>query len=255
MDHPGPVPGRSSSGIGGLFYRTGTRVFDEGALQTEPERFEGSLKREGNGDSWGGKPTEGGAVAGGMGLGNKGEAEGRVPGAHPGYPIEVSHLSYGVVVDTWMSKPMRRLLNLKPAAPQSVSAPPEDDSLPDPAGTCIAVDGEGDEGGARGLGVGEREREGNVLHLPVARVSAWSQLSGSFRKAVLPAGQVKTILRDVSFTAHPGELMAVVGSSGAGKSTVLDALAGRIRPSSLQGQILVNGQPTGSKSYKRLIGE
>ena len=41
----------------------------------------------------------------------------------------------------------------------------------------------------------------------------------------------RTALRDVSFAAAPGELVAVIGPNGAGKTTLLSILAGIQRPS------------------------
>lgn len=47
------------------------------------------------------------------------------------------------------------------------------------------------------------------------------------------------ILSDVSMSAFPGELVAIVGASGSGKTTFLDALNG-VRPAT-EGRVLVNG--------------
>jgi ABC-type branched-subunit amino acid transport system ATPase component len=47
-------------------------------------------------------------------------------------------------------------------------------------------------------------------------------------------------LRDVSFEAHPGEVVAVIGPNGAGKSTLLKAVLGILRPS--QGTITLAGE-------------
>ncbi|URN94620.1 MAG: thiol reductant ABC exporter subunit CydD [Candidatus Pristimantibacillus lignocellulolyticus] len=46
-------------------------------------------------------------------------------------------------------------------------------------------------------------------------------------------------LHDVSFTVEPGQQLAIVGATGAGKSTILDLLQGFIKPTS--GKILIDG--------------
>jgi simple sugar transport system ATP-binding protein len=48
-------------------------------------------------------------------------------------------------------------------------------------------------------------------------------------------------LDGASFTAYPGEVVALIGDNGAGKSTLVKTLSGAIRPDS--GQILVERQP------------
>lgn len=63
----------------------------------------------------------------------------------------------------------------------------------------------------------------------------------------------KVLLNNVSARARHGEILAVVGPSGAGKSTFLDAVAGRIRGSSLQGDMLLNGKPVDS-TFRRISG-
>eukprot|EP01047_Picozoa_sp_COSAG01_P051709 COSAG01_NODE_5364_length_4308_cov_3.542647_3_plen_546_part_00 len=55
------------------------------------------------------------------------------------------------------------------------------------------------------------------------------------------AGELKHILTDVSGRAEPGELLAIMGPSGAGKTSLLNALA-RLNPQAT-GEILLNGQP------------
>jgi simple sugar transport system ATP-binding protein len=53
-------------------------------------------------------------------------------------------------------------------------------------------------------------------------------------------GQVLA-LDDASFTAYPGEVVALIGDNGAGKSTLVKTLSGAIRPDG--GEILVEGRP------------
>jgi len=48
-------------------------------------------------------------------------------------------------------------------------------------------------------------------------------------------------LDGASFTAYPGEVVALIGDNGAGKSTLVKTLSGAIRPDS--GEILVEGEP------------
>lgn len=46
---------------------------------------------------------------------------------------------------------------------------------------------------------------------------------------------------DINFTASRGEFIGIVGSSGCGKTTLLNAIAGFVRPSA--GSVVVNGVP------------
>lgn len=48
------------------------------------------------------------------------------------------------------------------------------------------------------------------------------------------------VLRDISFTIEPGERVALVGASGAGKSTIIGLLLGHVRPG--EGEIRVAGE-------------
>ncbi|KAG6554092.1 hypothetical protein Mapa_004007 [Marchantia paleacea] len=62
------------------------------------------------------------------------------------------------------------------------------------------------------------------------------------------------ILRNINFEAKPGELLAVAGPSGAGKSTLLEVLAGRVRPTSPPGCVLVNDQVVNVHQFQRVSG-
>ncbi|GAA4611454.1 ATP-binding cassette domain-containing protein [Actinoallomurus liliacearum] len=48
-------------------------------------------------------------------------------------------------------------------------------------------------------------------------------------------------LRGAAFTAHPGEVVALIGDNGAGKSTLVKTLSGALRPDA--GEILLDGRP------------
>jgi simple sugar transport system ATP-binding protein len=60
------------------------------------------------------------------------------------------------------------------------------------------------------------------------------------RELVKTYGQVQA-LRGASFTAYPGEVVALIGDNGAGKSTLVKCLAGAESPDS--GTIAIEGRP------------
>jgi putative ABC transport system ATP-binding protein len=64
----------------------------------------------------------------------------------------------------------------------------------------------------------------------------------------------RTILREVSMTVEPGQVLAVTGPSGAGKSTLLSLLAGLAAPD--QGRVLFGGEPVraGDDAHLRRTG-
>ena len=66
-------------------------------------------------------------------------------------------------------------------------------------------------------------------HDPCLRVEAATFMIGS-----------TTLLHDIDFTAHGGELVALVGPNGAGKSTFLSLVAGDQQPTS--GRVLLDGR-------------
>lgn len=60
--------------------------------------------------------------------------------------------------------------------------------------------------------------------------------------------------RDITFRVSPGELVAIVGGSGAGKSTILNCMCGYLRPT--KGSVSINGIDLyqNYSSLKKLIG-
>jgi len=59
-------------------------------------------------------------------------------------------------------------------------------------------------------------------------------------------------MHDLSFTLHSGELLAIMGGSGTGKSTLLSILNGSLIPQ--EGSITINGHDISEPAAKNLIG-
>ncbi|KAK3033741.1 hypothetical protein RJ639_034516 [Escallonia herrerae] len=67
-------------------------------------------------------------------------------------------------------------------------------------------------------------------------------------------GKNKHLMRSVTGKIRPGRISAVMGPSGAGKTTFLSALAGKVAGCTMSGSILINGRPESIHSYKKIIG-
>jgi ABC-type multidrug transport system ATPase subunit/ABC-type multidrug transport system permease subunit len=64
----------------------------------------------------------------------------------------------------------------------------------------------------------------------------------------------KRILSGVQGVAHPGELLAIMGASGAGKTTFLDILARKNKRGIVEGDFYVNGEKVNDAEYKNVVG-
>jgi ABC-type multidrug transport system ATPase subunit len=64
----------------------------------------------------------------------------------------------------------------------------------------------------------------------------------------------KQILSGVRGTIQPGQVMAIIGSSGAGKSTFLDILARKNKRGIVTGNFYVNGEQVSDADFKSIIG-
>ncbi|KAK4051863.1 FAD-dependent urate hydroxylase [Microbotryomycetes sp. JL201] len=64
----------------------------------------------------------------------------------------------------------------------------------------------------------------------------------------------RLVLDSVSGSVEPGQVMAVIGASGAGKSTFLDLLARKRKQGTVSGDILVNGNKVSDAEYRRVVG-
>ena len=67
-------------------------------------------------------------------------------------------------------------------------------------------------------------------------------------------GSKKKLLRSVTGKLMAGRVAAVMGPSGAGKTTFLSAIAGKATGCQTTGMILINGKTEPIRSYKRIIG-
>ena len=59
------------------------------------------------------------------------------------------------------------------------------------------------------------------------------------------------ILWDLSFEVHEGEIVAILGSNGAGKTTMVRAITGMVRPSA--GSVNFNGEELAKKSSRYIL--
>ncbi|KAF1772957.1 P-loop containing nucleoside triphosphate hydrolase [Phytophthora cactorum] len=68
----------------------------------------------------------------------------------------------------------------------------------------------------------------------------------------LPSGEEKQLLRGVTAHFEPGHMVALMGSSGAGKTTLMDVIAGRKTGGRIVGDIMVNGEPKNPATFSRI---
>ncbi|CAN6305033.1 unnamed protein product, partial [Urochloa humidicola] len=78
-------------------------------------------------------------------------------------------------------------------------------------------------------------------------------LEVAFRGLTLSIGK-KKLLKCVTGKLSPGRVTAIMGPSGAGKTTFLNAVLGKTSGYKKDGIVLINGIPESMQSYKKIIG-
>ncbi|MFJ6892756.1 ABC transporter ATP-binding protein [Streptomyces hokutonensis] len=103
---------------------------------------------------------------------------------------------------------------------------------------------------------------GEVLQAPELEDNEGKEVVTAVRGAVTfrsvghtyDGGQLRPAVHDFTLTVAPGETVALVGASGAGKSTVLNLVIGFIRPTA--GQLLLDGTDMNTldlRTYRRFV--
>ncbi|KAJ1748521.1 hypothetical protein LPJ79_004442 [Coemansia sp. RSA 1821] len=92
----------------------------------------------------------------------------------------------------------------------------------------------------------------SIPRTPAEVILSWDKLTYKVDSKAEKTNSTRTILNEISGQVRGGEMIAIIGSSGAGKTTLLNALSGRIVGGRLSGQVLFHGGPRYPGSYKRL---
>ena len=92
------------------------------------------------------------------------------------------------------------------------------------------------------------ERKGAVALPPITGKVEYRNVSFSYGSCGFKPTAL--VLKNISFLAHPGEMIALVGASGAGKTTIVNLLPRLYNPDA--GQILMDGVDIGDVTLKSL---
>ncbi|KAH7472623.1 ABC transporter G family member 37 [Phytophthora ramorum] len=68
----------------------------------------------------------------------------------------------------------------------------------------------------------------------------------------LPSGEEKQLLRGITAHFEPGRMVALMGATGAGKTTLMDVIAGRKTGGRIVGDIIVNGEQKDPANFSRI---
>ncbi|KAG7389411.1 hypothetical protein PHYBOEH_007500 [Phytophthora boehmeriae] len=94
-----------------------------------------------------------------------------------------------------------------------------------------------------------KEREKNFMPVTVAFQDLWYSVPNPKNPK-----ESLDLLKGVSGFAMPGSVTALMGSSGAGKTTLMDVIAGRKTGGTIKGKILLNGYEANDLAIRRCTG-
>ncbi|CAI5489185.1 unnamed protein product [Closterium sp. Naga37s-1] len=92
------------------------------------------------------------------------------------------------------------------------------------------------------------------LTLSFHNVNYYVDMPAELKDKATPPGERLQLLRNVSGVFRPGVLTALMGVSGAGKTTLMDVLAGRKTGGYIEGDIRVSGYPKVQETFLRVSG-
>jgi len=82
----------------------------------------------------------------------------------------------------------------------------------------------------------------------------WKNLTSSIMVGKRKKKTRRVLLNNVNGYVRPGQLLAIMGPSGAGKTTMLNLLAGRAYHQKISGQVLINGKEVPQTDYNQFTG-
>ncbi|KAL0983842.1 hypothetical protein UPYG_G00133460 [Umbra pygmaea] len=103
---------------------------------------------------------------------------------------------------------------------------------------------------------GRNQIEVNNLHYEVdtAAQIPWYEKLSEFKMPWEMKGNKQTAINKLNLRVHSGQMLAVIGSSGCGKTSLLDVITCRDEGGSMtSGQVLVNGRPSNPKLVRKTI--
>lgn len=103
----------------------------------------------------------------------------------------------------------------------------------------------------------QQDRSVGVIRLPndeSSKLSANHFPTTLHFRSITYAVSGHQVLKDIHGVVKPGELMAIVGASGAGKTSFLDILAGKNKRGKVSGEVMINGRIFSAQEYKHVVG-